>query len=123
MPGQGRRLYHVNLLKEWRKLEYLELCHVEIEAKKFLAWSQELQAQVAAGETASAWQQHQIRQVLDKYGDVFSDHPGTVQRAEHHIPTTQGQVVRVPLRTPSYEGCSSERSPVHVTPGSNREVL
>lgn len=77
VPDQGWRLYHVNLLKEWQEHEDPVLYKVEIDwDEEGKLQYRELQAQIATGEPASAWQQHQIRkirirQVLNEFGDVF----------------------------------------------------
>lgn len=80
VPGQGVRLYHVNLLKEWQEEEEPRQYNVEIDwDEEGRDRSQELQRQIVTGLPASSWQLHQIQQVLNEYPDVFSDRPRTVR--------------------------------------------
>lgn len=96
VPRQGSRLYHVNLLKDWKVHEDPGLYKIDWD-KEGMSRSRELQAQVAACELTSAWQLHHIWQIPDTFFDVFSKAPGTVKRVEHHIPTIPGWVVQVSL--------------------------
>lgn len=53
------------------------------------------------GIPTSAWQTHQIQQVLEEYSDVFSDAPGTIQGIKHNIVTPPVVVIRVLLQPTS----------------------
>lgn len=59
-----------------------------------IARSAELRAQMEKGVPISAWQTHQIHQVLR---DFFSDAPGIVWGVKHHILTPLGKVIWVPF--------------------------
>lgn len=123
VPGQGRRLYHVNLLKGWQEREDSGLCNVEIDwDEEGKEWSLELHAQVAAGEPVLAWQQHQIPQVLDKFWDVFVCTPGRT-RAPFPPPPGEGSVGAPVSYPPSLEGNPGKGSPIHVSPRGHQGVL
>lgn len=97
LPGQGMKLYHVNLLKAWQDADETGWYQAEIDwDEEGRKQSQELQRQVAMGLPASEWQLHQIQQVLGEYPDVFQDVPGWVRAVVHWIPTPPGKVVWVP---------------------------
>lgn len=79
VPGQGVKLYHVNLLKAWQDADEAGWYQAERDwDKDGRERSQELQRQVAMGLPASDWQLRQIQQVLGEYFDVFQDVPGHV---------------------------------------------
>lgn len=65
VPNQGLKLCHVNLLKEWQEEDEPGLCNAEIDwDEEGKDRSRELQHQIVTELPASAWQLHQIQQVL-----------------------------------------------------------
>lgn len=104
VPGQGKHLYHINLLKDgkgWPEREDPSLYNVEIDwDEESQECSQELHAQVTSGEPTSAWRQHQIQQVLSEFQDIFCRHPQVGKRGKTSYPHPHpaGKVVHVPLR-------------------------
>lgn len=125
VPSQGRHLYLVNLLKEWHEREDPGFYNTELDwDEESREQSRELQAQVAVGVPASAWQLQQISQVLRDYRDVFVDTPGAVKGVEHNIPppgaSSAGTFTSNPL---SFEGNSGERGSIHATPRGYRRII
>lgn len=65
-------------------------------------WPDRDEKAVGAGmeeeEPLSAWQQHQVWQVLQEFPKVLSGKPGTVQWVVHRIPTLPKVVMQMQIR-------------------------
>lgn len=101
IPGQGTKLYHVNLLKAWQETVEPGWYQAELDWNKDgRKWSQEIQRQVTTGFPASEWQLRQVQQLLGEYPRVIQDVLGGMESVTHDIPTRPGKVVRVPYNQP-----------------------
>ncbi|KAG5847077.1 hypothetical protein ANANG_G00122120 [Anguilla anguilla] len=96
-PGRRRttQIYHVNLLKRWYEAE-------QPPAQALAAHlSPQVTPEVTMGQQLTTHQVQDLRELLDRNRDVFSDLPGRTSITEHDIVTEPGKKVRLrPYRIP-----------------------
>ena len=96
-PGRrkGENIYHINLLKPWH-----EPVPVPLPAL-FTSLSPQGPPDVPIGEDLSPRQRQEVRELLGRYNDRFSELPGHTTVLRHDIITEPGKVVRQrPYRVP-----------------------
>ena len=96
-PGRrkGENIYHVNLLKPWHEPEPVPLPAL------FTCLSSQGSAEVPIGEDLSPSQRQDVRELLGRFQDRFSDLPGRTTVLRHDVITEPGKVVRQrPYRIP-----------------------
>ena len=96
-PGRrkGENIYHVNLLKPWFEPEPVPLPVL------LTSLSPPSSLEVPIGEDLSPRQRQEVRELLLRYQDRFSELPGRTNMLRHDIITDPGQVVRQrPYRIP-----------------------
>ncbi|XP_075768997.1 uncharacterized protein LOC142821566 [Pelodiscus sinensis] len=97
LPGRRRevRLYHINLLKEWKTAEGLLVTPYPPEPELGPA-VEDLQgeAQVTMGPELNPVQRGELQRVAQRFAPFFSTQPSRVHTTHHHIATRPGHKVR-----------------------------
>ncbi|XP_075786849.1 uncharacterized protein LOC142829675 isoform X2 [Pelodiscus sinensis] len=97
LPGRRRevRLYHINLLKEWKTAEGLLVTPYPPDPELGPA-VEDLQgeAQITMGPELSPVQRGELQRVAQRFEPFFSTRPGRVRTTHHHIATRPGHKVR-----------------------------
>ena len=96
-PGRrkGIQIYHVNLLKRWHAADPIPLPAL------LTTLSPQTLPPVPIGEDLSPTQTQDVKELLGRARDVFSELPGRTTAIRHDIITTPGKVVRQrPYRIP-----------------------
>lgn len=95
-PGRrkGLQIYHVNILKKWHTAEPLPY-------PALLSPVSPQTPEVALGEDLAPGQVQDMKELLSRSRDIFSELPGRTKVVQHDIETRPGQVVRQrPYRIP-----------------------
>ncbi|XP_058869672.1 uncharacterized protein LOC131720990 [Acipenser ruthenus] len=94
-------IYHVNLLKPWKAREVLFIAPGEMEDDLGPCIEAPSPSQISMGEQLLPDQQVELRKLIGKFGDVFSDVPGRTNLTEYAVITPPGVTVRErPYRIP-----------------------
>ena len=96
-PGRrkGENIYHINLLKAWHEPEPVPLPAL------FTSLSPQGPPEVPIGEDLSPSQRQELREILERHQDRFTDLPGHTTVLRHDIITDPGKVIRQrPYRIP-----------------------
>ena len=100
-----RRVFHVNMLKEFRvrrpvESSYWVECVMEGDDPEddFDApvWNEALDKQPIIGEQLNQQQREELQEMLSEFEDVLRNEPGRTSLAEHHIDTGTANPMRLP---------------------------
>ncbi|XP_064399260.1 uncharacterized protein LOC135345747 [Halichondria panicea] len=95
-----RRIFHVNMLKQWYVPTNTGYIAEEIEAdyvdEDIPTWTDDNSTQIPIDKRVDTPQRAQLQSLLDKYQDVFKNQPGRTSLTEHRIITGDARPIRLP---------------------------
>ena len=97
-----RRIFHVNMLKEFHVRQAAETSYWTEENptaeadSEIPVWNEKSQGEPSIGEQLDEQQKEQLQFILKEFEDVMKAHPGQTDLVEHKIPTGDAHPVRLP---------------------------
>ena len=100
-----RKIFHINLLKEWYESEDTACMARDTEAEEDVddipSWKENINLKITINGKLSTEQKVQLEVLLQKYQDVLKGKPGKTNAIKHFIHTTDSSPVkRHPYRLP-----------------------
>ena len=110
---QKQRIFHINMLRPWHEVPATSLLVMEVgesETDEDIAFWRDATDDKSPqlGTDLSSTQREQLRQLLEEFGEIFSDIPGLTDLVQHDIHTGSAS----PVRLPPYRLPQAYREPV-----------